>query len=397
MTINENAHIFDQLIAPLPKQTFLSEFWGKSFTHIKGDGDRFKELVTWDEVNTVLEQHRFSRPRIRVFHDGEALDANRFMKDRFHLNSAGLTTCLAEGATLIIDSVHELFPAVGKLAEACQEILQSETTVNLYASWRMQKGFKLHWDGQDTMILQITGRKNWKVHKPTRLHPFKEDSEPTVEPTEAAIWDHVLDTGDVLYLPRGWWHEAYPLNEPSLHLTVTIVPANGPDLLKWFIKQLNKHPEVRMNLPTLASDAEKQAYIARLVELMSTFATPDLLSRFTNEWEASLPVKPLFAFPETPNTIQEEITRASFVRLSLSQGLVVTETSEESARYDASGVGGECAAIIVPALRKLSGLRFVAVSELISALPSAEAEPQLLTFLTMLATKGRLHVSPTTQ
>lgn len=373
MTTSEHIQLFEQLIAPLSKQQFLSEFWGKSVAFIRGERDRFRELVTWDELNTVLEQHRLLRPRIRMFRDGEAVDAKQFMKDRSRLNAAGLTTALADGATLIVDSVHEMMPAVGKLAEACQQVLQSETTVNLYASWRSQKGFKLHWDAQDTMIVQVYGRKNWIVHGPTRLHPFKDETEVAPEPSDAPAWDDVLEPGDVLYLPRGWWHVAYPLNEPSLHLTVTIVPANGIDLLGWLTKQLNKYPEVRMNVPSLASEEEQREYVARFAELISQFSAYEMFGRFTAEWEASLPVAPVFSLPEGPDA---KLSAESLVRLSLTQGVVLEE----------------CPASIVPALKKLSGWKFVPVSELIDALPDREAEAELLNFLSTLAQNGRLLV-----
>jgi len=56
----------------------------------------------------------------------------------------------------------------------------------MYAGWRTNNGFDLHFDDHDTMILQVFGRKRWQVFNPTRLHPFKKDAEEAVKPTEAS-------------------------------------------------------------------------------------------------------------------------------------------------------------------------------------------------------------------
>ena len=39
---------------------------------------------------------------------------------------------------------------------------------------------------------------------------------------DAPLWEGMLEDGDLLYIPRGWWHVATPLDEPTLHLTVGV-------------------------------------------------------------------------------------------------------------------------------------------------------------------------------
>ena len=174
----------------------------------------------------------------------------------------------------------------------------STASVNLYAGWRTQKGFDLHWDSQDTIILQLDGRKHWKVYRPTRLHPLKQDVEKPSEPKEDPVWDGILENGEMIYMPRGWWHVAYPLDEPSLHLTVTIVPAHGSQLLKWFVEQLKKHPEVRMDVPHLADAEEQQRYLGRLRSLLIESWSDDLLDQFLADLDAKASARPHIRLPE---------------------------------------------------------------------------------------------------
>ena len=224
---------FDGVIVPLRRQVFLSDFWSKSFLHLPGPKGRFASLLPWTELSSITE--RVEPSRLTLFRDGKRVDSSQFVSIRRGsgtLNSADMMNCLAKGATLIINSVDELLPALRELVEDFEEVLRTRTTVNIYAGWRTQKGFDLHWDSQDTMILQVSGRKHWKVYAPTRLHPLHPDLEETPRPAGEPVWDGILEDGDVLSLPRGWWHVAIPLNEPSLHLTVTVLPPKGADFLQ---------------------------------------------------------------------------------------------------------------------------------------------------------------------
>jgi bifunctional lysine-specific demethylase and histidyl-hydroxylase NO66 len=96
------------------------------------------------------------------------------------------------------------------------------------------QGFAPHYDDICAYILQLEGRKHWKVYAPmnkretlprTSSRDFTEDDLKGMEP----VMDVVLSTGDLLYLPRGWIHQACTLPEGgtggehqhSLHLTVS--------------------------------------------------------------------------------------------------------------------------------------------------------------------------------
>jgi hypothetical protein len=64
---------FDHVIAPLTRDQFFTDYWNKSFLAAKGAPGRFTDLLGWDELNAILEQHRLSPPRFRLTHEGRAI------------------------------------------------------------------------------------------------------------------------------------------------------------------------------------------------------------------------------------------------------------------------------------------------------------------------------------
>ena len=383
---------FDRLISPLTREEFLGKYWGKSFARLNGPGGRFASILSWDQLNAMLEYHRLGPQQIELVHDGKPVDRKRFFEFPAgrapRLKSAGLVSALSEGATLVVDNVDALVPSVRQIAEAVEHVLRASTTVNLYAGWRTQKGFDLHWDEQDTLILQVSGRKQWKVYQPTREHPLEHDAETAPAPTAPPVWDSVLEDGDALYLPRGWWHVATPLNEPSLHLTVTIVPANGLDLMRWMAERLKRHTEVRQNVPHLASDEDRRAYARRLRDLVAAEWTDEIVDRFLEEWQSQIPMRPVVHLPKAPIDQSAPIALDTRVRLAAARHLVFEEPHGDGPRYfHACGVRFECAPDLVPALAMLSGTDSHAVSELVDRVGDA-AVTRLLTLLTALAMVG---------
>lgn len=397
MAISESqSTLFDLVLSPLSRDLFLSEFWGKFFLRQVGHKGKFESLFSWAELNAILNHHRLPPSQLKLFRDDKQIDVYLFLADnkrKPRLNPAVLINHLAAGATLILDNVDDLAPKVGQLSEAFEEVLRSRTLVNLYASWRTQKGFDLHWDAQDTVILQLSGRKHWKVYPPTRQHPLKEDVEAPLVPTGDAAWEGILEDGDMLYLPRGWWHVAFPLDEPSLHLTVTIVPANGVNLLKWSVEQLKRNAEVRMNVPHLANDAARKWYVQRLRELLVEFWNDEVLERFITEWEGAIAPRPSIRLPFGPIEARAPISMETNVRLASSRRIGFVAAAENGfVFFVAGGFKGECSTGLVPALRLLSGTVSHSIGELCAQLPNQNDISKLMILITALAMKGAVQI-----
>jgi Cupin superfamily protein len=387
---------FDRVISPLSRDEFLSKFWRRSFIRVDGQKGRFASLLPWADLNCILEHHRLEPPRLRLFHDGKPIDPSRYFSlqnGKKRLRPASLINLLSDGATLILDGVEQLEPPVRELAEAFEDALHARTTVNLYAGWGTQKGFDLHWDPQDTMILQASGRKRWEIYRPTRLNPLPWEAEETLPPTEEPIWAGVLEDGDVIYIPRGWWHVALPLDEPSLHLNMTIVPANGIDLLRWFTDGLKQHAEVRMNLPDPGSTAERKQYVSRLRELILEQWSDNVLDRFLAEWNA-IPMRPQVRFPFSPIECRAPITLETRIRLSTTGQLSFQAGTGDSISFSANGVWWQCPPGLVPALELLSGTTSRSVRELSAQIPNETVSPKLIAFLTGLAMGGVIWIEP---
>jgi ribosomal protein L16 Arg81 hydroxylase len=381
---------FDEVVSPLGVPAFLREYWLKTFVYIPGKAGRFTKLLTWSELNAILEQHRLTPPRLKLFRDGQAIDPAHYLTPAMfgvpRLDAGGLAISLAQGASLILDDVQELAPRVRELMHSFQDALHTDAFANLYAGWHTQKAFHVHWDAQEAVVLQMFGRKRWKVYRPTRLHPLKNDIEPPPQPSGAPAWEGILSDGDVLYIPRGWWHEAFPLDEPSLHLTVSLTPPTGMDYLGWAISRLRRHAELRASLP--ADDDTAQTAIAGTVAgLLGDALREAPLSDFLREWDANIRPSPHIRLPDAAYAQFSAITDGSRIRLAALHRLSFSQ-QEGNFAFPAAGRLWTVPASLRPALARLQNSRDLTVAQLAGALPEPSAKGDLLKSLGVLARAG---------
>jgi hypothetical protein len=293
------------LVAPLEAGQFFDDVLGKSPRRFPGEKGRFAGLLPWRDLDRVLRQHRLDFPRLRLALDGEVVPAHTYTEmvqtRRTGLVPRVLSAPFAEhlraGATLVLDSVNELVDQVGDLAARLEHDLRERIQVNLYAGWGTTHGFDVHWDDHDAFIIQISGRKRWRLHGLTRPSPLQRDVELPPKPEGEPLEDFLLEDGDVLYVPRGHWHDVSAVGEESLHLTIGFNAATGVDLVAWLADQVRAEDVFREDLPRFAAPADRTKRAAELRQRVAELMTDDLVDRFLADRDAQAPAHPRIGLP----------------------------------------------------------------------------------------------------
>lgn len=293
------------LVAPVEVGQFFGSVQGKEHRRFSGPAGRFAEVLPWAALGAILRQHRLEYPRLRLALDGESVPTTAYTEQVStrrsgtisRLQAAPFAEQLRNGATLVLDSVDELSDPVGDLARRLEHDLRERVQVNLYAGCGVTHGFDVHWDDHDAFIIQLAGRKRWRVHGPTRPVPLRRDVEPPPTPPAEPIDEFMLEDGDVLYVPRGHWHDVAAVGELSLHLTIGFNPATGVDLVAWLADQLRTDELFRRDLPRFASTQDRAEVAERLRAAIQTTLTPDVVDRFLTDRDAQAPAHPHVGLP----------------------------------------------------------------------------------------------------
>jgi ribosomal protein L16 Arg81 hydroxylase len=385
---------FEQVVGSVGTDRFLSEYWTKKPLYLKGEAGRFANVFSWNDLNQIIAWHPPPQPQLRLFQEGSMVDLRRYIDGpvgNLRLNPGGLMALLAQGATMIMDGVQEVSASIHDLTASFEGALSCTCAANLYAGWRTQKGFNVHWDAHEVFALQLAGRKRWQVFAPTRLDPLADDIETAQPPKAPPIWEGILSDGDALYLPRGFWHVAYPLDEPSLHMTWSAHTFTGVEFLQWWMRTLRQHPETRASLTRLTDPQARKAYAAKLASFLTASAQGDPLDQFLRAQQAVRRPRPRIRLPHAPLEQNAPLAPQTAIRLANQAALFIEhDAGEPLAKFFAGGTYWYIRPEFIGAFQRMAGAQSVGLQELAATIADRKLVPMLHSAIDALAGAGIL-------
>lgn len=268
----EEPDLFADMLAPLSTETFLSEIMGITHRRCEGRPGRFGHLMSWSKLSQILLEHRLDYPRLRLVQRGKTIPAAEYIStemarraERFRRPDAeSVERLMRGGAMLHLAAVDELNLPVSQLAASVESAVGSKCFVNLHAGLHTSKGFDTHWDGHEVCVLQVEGRKFWRVFGETDHAPLAVAPDQKGPPPSETIWEGMLECGDFLYMPRGCWHSAEAIDGPSLHLSVGWENPTGGDFLRWLMEASRNELALRIDGPIDRHEINASPLVERL-------------------------------------------------------------------------------------------------------------------------------------
>lgn len=285
---------FDEIMAPLGAERFFAEYEGKKPLHLKGAADKFAEVMNWAKLNDLLGQATiWSQTSLKLVLDKEPIPANRYCvpavgRDKGQVlrpDPDKVKDFLRRGATLVANDIDHLTPALTAFADAMERALGGKVQGNLYLSSRRRQGFGAHYDTHDVYAVHVEGTKTWHVYEGRVTDPiahpkFKNLGREHHEKAKGAkLMDVHMEPGDLLYLPRGQYHDALADEGGTVHIAFGITYPIGMDVMTYLYERVVTEPEFRANLPRPdgpESEAALRDHLASLGErIQSILADPD--------------------------------------------------------------------------------------------------------------------------
>ena len=248
----------------MPSPDFAEQYWGRRLllTRAAQLPARFDDLLGESAVDELLSRRGLRTPFLRVAKDGDIVAPARYTRGGGAGAGAGdqvaddmVLQQLDCGATLVLQALHRTWPPLVTFGSQLSGELGHPVQINAYVTPPQNRGFAAHYDVHDVFVLQVAGRKQWRVHSPVLAEPLRDQpwdqrrSAVAQRARETPLIDEVLAPGDALYLPRGYLHSAVAIGELSIHLTVGVHPLTRYQLVRHLLDAAASDPALRMSLP----------------------------------------------------------------------------------------------------------------------------------------------------
>ena len=214
---------FNNLISPLSLCKFLQDYWEHSHLYLsREDSSFYSSLFSLEELHLLLWSVKPDWGKVQLARNREGVPHFNISQTPPYINN--ISRAFNEGNTVIFNNVHLHSRNIALLTRSVEASLGFVTNANLYLTPPNAQGLSLHYDTHDVFILQVEGKKHWKIYEPWVKLPLDTMAETIPYTYEGEqIQELTLSPGDMLYLPRGMVHMAEATEETSLHLTLGVM------------------------------------------------------------------------------------------------------------------------------------------------------------------------------
>jgi hypothetical protein len=209
------------------------------------------------DVDRLICATAIRTPAFRLVRDGAQIAPSTYTRDIPWRPGSFSGTALvdrvaaehAAGATIVLQALQLHWEPAARYCRELEIALGCPAQANAYCTPAASQGFGVHHDTHDVLVLQVAGRKRWRIYEPLLQLPLRDQrwSAALGDPGEP-VDDLTLEAGDTLYLPRGWPHEAAAAEADSLHITVGLHPATRLDALRDALAECADDVEFRRGL-----------------------------------------------------------------------------------------------------------------------------------------------------
>lgn len=191
------------------------------------------------------------------------------------------------GCTIVVRHAEHHDEHLAELANAFEETFRAPVNIHMYATPPSCQGFSWHYDAEDVFIFQTVGRKEYLLRKNT-VNPWPlEETIPDdmrYERELTPLMRVLLEAGDLLYIPCGYWHRAQAAEDTdiAISLAVGVMSRSAMDLFDFLRDELRHSLVWRQRLP-VAEDS-----IAKRTRGEMSSAERHLLARLSEDLNRTL-------------------------------------------------------------------------------------------------------------
>jgi ribosomal protein L16 Arg81 hydroxylase len=228
----------DSILGEVSVEHFFEKIWQEGCAVFRfqkstsDDRNPHQRLVSngWESLVAMLEESR------RI--DYEEEQPPLYFKEKQAISEEERVTTYNEnpfsaflgGCSIVFNHADRLCPY---LASLCQDLQQSfpHAYTNTYLTPPGSQAVPAHADDRDVLVCQVVGRKEWTIYQCVPIpYPYPHEQVgkaglpvPPAVMEGPVLLNVTLEPGDVLYMPRGFVHEAKSCEDmPSYHATIAL-------------------------------------------------------------------------------------------------------------------------------------------------------------------------------
>ena len=233
----------NNFIEPLDNKFFSNNF-GKKYVHKKNFINDPNSVVSLEILDDMLSKSNiWNNKNFKMMLDQKTLNYNDYSSLSIDVTGSNnrpdvdkVQILVSKGASIILNDIEKYNTKLLNISDELQRLTQGRCQGNLYFSMASHKAFGPHFDLHDVFAFHFEGEKVWNIYENIEDSPinhpvFKISSEERIKRAGKLVDQVTLRPGDLLYIPRGQYHDALASKNGAIHVAFGLTYFKPIDLM----------------------------------------------------------------------------------------------------------------------------------------------------------------------
>lgn len=290
-----NTNIFDETFN---KDFFLNNF-GKKYLYKKDIIRNHSKIMSLDILNEILSiRTNWNNKNFIMMLDRKPINYSEYSS--LFLETAGkflrpdvdkVQNWISRGSSIVLNEIDSMNTGLMSVANELQNLTGGRCQGNLYFSMQSHQAFGPHCDEHDVFAIHFEGEKIWNIYENIELNPinhpnFKYSPEERIKKAGKLIDQVTLRPGDLLYLPRGQYHDALASMSGAIDVAFGLTYLKPIDIISVLWDKLINSDYMRQDIDRKSTKQDLKNHLKTIaLELEKVICTDENTEIFFNNIE----------------------------------------------------------------------------------------------------------------
>ena len=276
--------------------SFFKNHFGKNYLHKPNFIENFENIMSLDILDEILSKTNiWNNHNFIMMLDQKKINYNDYSSLSLDTNGQNyrpdvnkVQHLFSRGASIILNDIQKHNLNLLKFADDLQKLTNGRCQGNLYFSMASRQAFGPHFDLHDVFAIHFEGEKVWNIYENIEKSPinhpvFKLSGEERRKRAGKLIEQVTLKPGDLLYIPRGQYHDALASQNGALHIAFGLTYFKSIDAMTSLWQNMILNEFMRSDIRVKSNKDDLQSLLKKLSnELNNVVNSKEALEVVTN-------------------------------------------------------------------------------------------------------------------
>ena len=281
--------------------SFFKNHFSKNYLYKPNFIENFENIMSLDILDEILSKTNiWNNHNFIMMLDQKKINFTDYSSPSLDTNGQNLRpdvnkvqNLVSRGASIILNDIQKHNLNLLKFVDELQKLTNGRCQANLYFSMASHQAFGPHFDLHDVFAIHFEGEKVWNIYENTEKSPinhpvFKLSGDERRKRAGKIIEQVTLKPGDLLYIPRGQYHDALASKNGALHIAFGLTYFKSIDVMTNLWENFVLNEFMRTDININANKDQLQSMLKNLSnelnDIINSKEALDIITNAVNNW-----------------------------------------------------------------------------------------------------------------